>query len=129
MLDSGRIMGFVITTDYDRAREFYEQRLGLHFVSVDQFALVMKSGESVIRISKAGNFTPLQGTVLGWEVNNIEAVVAWLKERGVVFEKYQFLEDPESGIWKAPSGDKVAWFKDPDGNVLSVSEHTTGNHR
>ncbi len=122
MLDAGRLVGFVITTDYDKAREFYEQRLGLQFVSVDQFALAMKSGGNMIRISKAANFTPLQGTVLGWEVENIEAVVAWLKERGVVFEKYAFVEDAE-GIWTAPSGDKVAWFKDPDGNVLSVSEH------
>jgi catechol 2,3-dioxygenase-like lactoylglutathione lyase family enzyme len=122
MLDSGRLVGFVITTDYDKAREFYEQKLGLHFVSVDQFALAMKAGENMIRISKAANFIPLQGTVLGWEVENIEAVVAWLKERGVVFEKYAFVEDAE-GIWTAPSGDKVAWFKDPDGNVLSVSEH------
>lgn len=123
MLDSGRIVGFVITTDYDRAREFYEHRLGLQFVSLDQFALVMKSGGNMIRISKAANFTPLQGTVLGWEVNDIEAIVAWLRERGVAFEKYQFIQDPELGIWTAPSGDKVAWFKDPDGNVLSVSEH------
>jgi len=122
MLDSGKIVGFVITTDYDRAREFYEQKLGLQFVSVDQFALVMKSGGNMIRISKAANLTPLQGTVLGWEVKGLEAIVAWLKKRGVVFEKYPFVEDPE-GIWTAPSGDKVAWFKDPDGNVLSVSEH------
>jgi catechol 2,3-dioxygenase-like lactoylglutathione lyase family enzyme len=122
MLDSGKMVGFVITTDYDKAREFYEQRLGLHFVSVDQFALVMKSGGNTIRISKAANFTPLQGTVLGWEVQKIEGMVSWLKERGVVFEKYTFVEDAE-GIWTAPSGDKVAWFKDPDGNVLSVSEH------
>ena len=121
MLESGRLVGFVITTDYDKAREFYEQRLGLQFVSVDQFALVMKCGGNMIRISKAGSFTPIQGTVLGWEVQNIDAVVSWLKARGVVFEKYGFIENPELGIWTAPSGDRVAWFKDPDGNVLSVS--------
>jgi len=74
MLDSGRMVGFVITTDYDKAREFYESKLGLQFVSVDQFALVMKSGGNMIRISKAANFTPLQGTVLGWEVKGIEAM-------------------------------------------------------
>lgn len=122
MLNSGRMVGFVITTDYDKARQFYEEKLGLQFVSVDQFALAMKSGANMIRISKVANFTPLQGTVLGWEVENIEAKVAWLKGRGVVFEKYAFVEDAE-GIWTAPSGDKVAWFKDPDGNVLSLSEH------
>ena len=122
MLESGKLVGFVITTDYDQAREFYEQKLGLQFISADQFALMMKAGENKIRISKAASFTPLQGTVLGWEVQNIEAMVAWLKQRGVVFEKYAFVEDP-AGIWTAPSGDKVAWFKEPDGNVLSVREH------
>ena len=125
MLDSGRLVGFVITTDYDKAREFFEQKLELQFVSVDQFALVMESGGNMIRISKAASFTPLQGTVLGWEIKGIEAMVARLKGRGVVFEKYPFVEDPE-GIWTAPSGDKVAWFKDPDGNVLSLSEHMEG---
>jgi len=61
--------------------------------------------------------------VLGWEVSNIQEVVKWLQKRGVVFEKYPFVQDKELGIWTAPTGDKVAWFKDPDGNVLSVSQH------
>jgi hypothetical protein len=60
---------------------------------------------------------------MGWEVSDIEAVVKWLTERGVAFEKYPFVQDRKLGIWTAPSGDKVAWFKDPDGNVLSVSQH------
>ncbi len=62
-------------------------------------------------------------TVLGWEVQSIEAVVTWLKERSVMFEKYPFVQDQELGVWTAPTGDKVAWFKDPDGNLLSVSQH------
>jgi hypothetical protein len=61
--------------------------------------------------------------VLGWEVSNIGEVVAWLQKRGVAFEKYPWVDDKESGIWTAPSGDKIAWFKDADGNVLSVSQH------
>jgi hypothetical protein len=80
-------------------------------------------GGHKIRISKMPNFTPLQGTILGWEVDNIEAVVAWLKEQGVLVEKYPFIQDQELGIWTAPGGDKVAWFKDPDGNVLGVNQH------
>ena len=60
---------------------------------------------------------------MGWEVNDIDAMVKWLKGRGVVFEKYPFVQDRELGIWKTPNGDKVAWFKDPDGNVLSLSQH------
>ncbi len=77
----------------------------------------------MIRISKASNFVALQSTVLGWEVADINAVVEWLKKRAVVFEKYPFIQDQELGIWDAPGGGRVAWFKDPDGNVLSVSQH------
>ena len=64
-------------------------------------------------------------TVLGWQVEDIEAAVDWFEKRGVVFEKYPFVQDRERGIWTAPGGDRVAWFKDPDGNVLSVSEHAS----
>lgn len=123
MLASGKLIGFVPTTDYDKARAFYENKLGLEFVSLDQFALVMSVGGHKIRIAKVPNFTPLQGTILGWEVQDIEAVAAWLRDRGVTLEKYPFVQDQELGIWTAPSGDKVAWFKDPDGNVLSISQH------
>jgi catechol 2,3-dioxygenase-like lactoylglutathione lyase family enzyme len=123
MLTSGKMVAFLLTKDYDQARAFFEGKLGFQFVSVDSFALVMRAGEATIRISKTTNFTPAQGTVLGWEVQNIEAVVAWLKDRGVTLERYPFVQDRELGIWTAPSGDKVAWFKDPDGNVLSVSQH------
>ena len=123
MLASSKIIGFALTKDYDRARAFYEGKLGLQFVSLDQFALVMKAGESMIRISKVPDFTPIRSTVLGWEVQNIETAVASLKKQGVAFEKYPFIQDAELAIWTAPTGDKVAWFKDPDGNVLSVSQN------
>lgn len=124
MLAESRLVGFVPTADTKQAREFYEGKLGFQFMSEDQFALVMLAGETKIRIAKgAVGFKPAAYTVMGWEVENIEAVVAWLKERGVAFEKYPFLQNPELGIWTAPGGDRVAWFKDPDGNVLSVSQH------
>jgi len=123
MLASGKLIGFVPTTDSRRARDFYEGKLGFQFISDDQFALVMRAGESMIRIAKAGKFTPAQYTVMGWEVTDIEAMVKWLNTRGVDFEKYPFVQDRELGIWTTPNGDKVAWFKDPDGNVLSLSQH------
>lgn len=123
MLASSRMTGFLLTRDYEAARKFYEGKLGFSFVSQDQFALVVQAGESQVRIVKMEGMTPLQSTVLGWRVQGIEAVVDWLRQRGVEFEKYPFVQDKERGIWTAPSGDKVAWFKDPDGNVLSVSEH------
>jgi len=123
MLDTAKMIGFVPTTDYDKARAFYEDKLGFQFVSLDQFALVVRVGGHMIRIAKLQNFTPLQATILGWEVENIETAVDWLKGRGVALEKYPFIQDQERGIWTAPSGEKVAWFKDSDGNVLSVSQH------
>ncbi len=123
MLAASKLIGFVPTKDSKRSREFYEGKLGFQFVSDDQFALVMQAGDSMIRIAKAGNFTPAQYTVMGWEVTEIEAMVKWLNGRGVVFEKYPFVQDRELGIWTTPNGDKVAWFKDPDGNVLSLSQH------
>jgi len=123
MLASMDMVGFLLTKDYDKARAFYEGKLGFEFVSLDQFALVMQAGKSMIRIVKVPTFTPLQSTVLGWKVGDIEAVVDWLTKRGVAFEKYPFVQDKDQGIWTAPEGSKVAWFKDPDGNVLSVSKH------
>lgn len=123
MLASGTMAGFILTKDYSAARAFYEGKLGFQFVSLDQFALVMKAGGHHIRISKVPSFSPLQSTVLGWEVADIEAVVDWLAERGVVTEKYPFVQDKDRGIWTTPDSSKVAWFKDPDDNVLSVSQH------
>ena len=123
MLALGKMVGFLITTDYDKARAFFEGTLGCEFVSQDQFALVVTLGGHQIRISKTPEFTPLRNTVLGWEVSDIERVVDALAQRGVVFEKYPFVQDQARGIWAAPGGAKVAWFKDPDGNVLSVSQH------
>jgi catechol 2,3-dioxygenase-like lactoylglutathione lyase family enzyme len=125
MLTGGKLVGFLTTTDYEKARAFYEGKLGFEFVSLDQFALAIRAGKNMIRITKAETFKPYQGTVLGWEVDDVRAVVLWLSSRGVVTEKYGFVPDQELGIWTAPSGDQVAWFKDPDGNVLSVSQHAS----
>jgi catechol 2,3-dioxygenase-like lactoylglutathione lyase family enzyme len=122
MLAAGKMVGFIPTTDYDKARAFYEGKLGFEFVSLDQFALVVSVGGHMIRIVKLPNFTPLQATILGWQVDDIDAVAKWLTDRGVTLEKYPFVQDRELGIWTAPGGDKVAWFKDPDGNILSVSQ-------
>jgi len=123
MLASAKMVGFVPTKDYDQARAFYEGKLGFKFVYQDQFALVLSAGENTVRITKIPNFTPLQGTILGWEVDDIVATAQWLRGRGIPLEKFPFAQDQELGIWTAPTGDKVAWFKDPDGNVLSVSQH------
>ena len=123
MLTAGKMVGFVLTKDYEQARAFYEGNLGFDFVSLDQFALAMRAGENMIRIVKMPDFAPLPSAVLGWEVGDVEGVVGWLVGRGVAMEKYPWVQDKERGIWTTPGGDKVAWFKDPDGNVLSASQH------
>jgi len=123
MLAHSKMMGFIFTRDYDNARAFYEGKLGLQFISQDQYALALRAGEHMIRIVKIPDFVPARATVLGWEVKDIEAVVAWLKARGVILEDYLFIQDRKLGIWSTPGGDRIAWFKDPDGNVLSVSQH------
>jgi len=123
VLASGKLMGFIPTTNYSKAREFYEGKLGFEVVGLDQFAMVMQMGGNQIRAVQLPAFTPQQGTILGWQVEEIEAVATWLLERGIETEKYSFIQDQKLGIWNAPSGDRVAWFKDPDGNVLSISQH------
>lgn len=123
MLGTMDIIAFVPTTDSQKARAFYEGVLGLHFISDDGFALVFNANGVMIRVVKAQQFTPVQYTILGWQVKEIEKAVTSLRERGVHFERFGFFKQDDLGIWTAPSGDKVAWFKDPDGNTLSVSEH------
>jgi catechol 2,3-dioxygenase-like lactoylglutathione lyase family enzyme len=124
MLNSARIIPFVPIRDSKRSRPFYEGVLGLRFVSDDPFALVMKSNGVNIRLAKTPKFKPAGFTVMGWEVAKIKKAVAELTKKGVSFERFQGMDQDELGIWASPSGAKVAWFKDPDGNLLSVSQHT-----
>src|SRR5690348_4707577 len=98
----GRLMGFLPTTDAKRARDFFEAKLGLRFISEDPYALVMESNGTIIRIARVQDFRPAPYTVLGWQVEDIESVVTELTARGVVFEKYPFVEDKKLGIWTSP---------------------------
>ena len=124
MLGNTEIMAFVPTLDFDKARAFYEGVLGLRFVSNDGFAMVLDANGITVRVAKVqGDFKPAVFTILGWKVSDIESIVAALQKRGVGFERFGFFEQDALGIWTAPTGDKVAWFKDPDGNTLSVSQH------
>jgi catechol 2,3-dioxygenase-like lactoylglutathione lyase family enzyme len=124
MANLGAMIGFIPTRDSDAARAFYETKLGLHLISDDQFALVFQSGENIIRVSRVGSFTPAPFTILGWETSNLERDVRDLSARGVKFELYDYMgPQNELGIWTAPNGAQVAWFKDPDGNTLSISQH------
>ena len=124
MLGSTNIVAFAPTTDAAKAKAFYEGQLGLRFVSDDGFALVFDANGTMLRVARVGELSPAPFTILGWQVDAIDTVVAGLHARGVRFERYGFLEQDALGVWVAPDGGaKVAWFKDPDGNTLSVSQH------
>ena len=123
MLANARITAFLSTARPPESRAFYENVLGLRFVSDEQVALVFRLAHDVpLRIQKVEQVTPQAFTAFGWQVDDILAVVRSLKARGVTFERYDFLKQSADGVWLAPSGTKVAWFKDPDGHLLSLSE-------
>jgi catechol 2,3-dioxygenase-like lactoylglutathione lyase family enzyme len=123
MLGTTSIVAFVPIKDAEKARAFYEGLIGLRFVKDDGFALVFDANGTMMRMAKMPQFTPAPFTILGWQVEEIEKVAAELQDKGVHFERFGFFKQDDLGIWTAPTGDKVAWFKDPDGNMLSVSEH------
>jgi catechol 2,3-dioxygenase-like lactoylglutathione lyase family enzyme len=120
-------MGFLAVGDFVRARAFYEGVLGLEFVSQDDVTLVLRSGPIFVRLAVPPDRVAAPHTVFGWCVADIDAVVAALSDKGVTFEHYAHFGDSQrpDGVWSAPSGDKVAWFKDPDGNLLSLSQHAS----
>ena len=125
MLTNSKPVILIPTIKKQEAQEFYANVLGLKFKLDDGFALVFETGGIMFRLTPVQEFTPHPFSVLGWEVDDIGRSVNGLSERGVAFERYDFpwMEQDEQGIWAAPDGTKVAWFKDPDGNLLSVAQH------
>ena len=121
-LATSRLMGFVATADAARAKTFYADVLGLTFVSDEQYALIFDTNGTMLRIQKLELVQPAPYTALGWQVDDIVATVGQLERRGAAFERYAFLEQDVHGIWTTPDGSRVAWFKDPDGNLLSLTQ-------
>ena len=126
MLDGCSLMAFAATTDAAKARAFYEGVLGLHFISEDDFAIVYDVQGIELRIQKVATLHPQPHTALGWSVTAIDQIVRDIAARGGRFERYDFLEQDDAGIWKSPSGARIAWLKDADGNLLSLTERPPG---
>lgn len=123
MLGSQPVMTFVATTDPGRAKTFYGDVLGLKLTADElPFALVFEANGIMLRVSVVKEFVPAKYTVLGWRVSDVHSAVNQLRDAGVKFEHYGFPNQDNQGIWTSPSGARVAWFKDPDGNILSVTE-------
>ena len=125
MLGSSAVVAFVPSRSPTKSRSFYEHTLGLGFVSEDQFADVFDANDVMVRVvdvSSVEGFRPFPFTILGWSVDDIAKTVKGLQKRGVQFERYAGMDQDQLGIWTSPSGARIAWFQDPDGNVLSVAE-------
>jgi catechol 2,3-dioxygenase-like lactoylglutathione lyase family enzyme len=123
MLGSHKIIAFAPTLDANKARPFYEGVLGLRVLSQDNFALALDANGIMLRVTNVPpGFKPQQFTILGWQVPDIAKAVSELTAKGVTFERYGFAGQDAQGIWTAPGGAKIAWFKDPDGNILGLTQ-------
>jgi catechol 2,3-dioxygenase-like lactoylglutathione lyase family enzyme len=121
-LSSSALVAFVATTDAARARAFYETTLGLRIVEETPFALVADANGTMLRIQRVKELSPPPFTALGWKVEDIRASIAALVARGVTFERFGSLPQDDDGVWTAPGGAKIAWFKDPEGYILSLQQ-------
>ena len=124
MLVEPTITAFLPTVNPERSKQFYIEVLGLKLVSEDAYALEFEGNGAALRITTVEKFTPYPFTVLGFKIEEIASQVKALNKKGIEFERYKFLEQDEWGIWTSPSKAKVVWFKDPDGNLLSLTEYS-----
>ena len=116
------LIAFLATVDAARARVFYETTLGLKLVEDSPFAVVFDANGTLLRIQKVERFTPHPFTSLGWSVDDIAATIRDLARKGVAVTRYPGMDHDADGVWTSPSGARIAWFKDPDGNLLSLTE-------
>jgi catechol 2,3-dioxygenase-like lactoylglutathione lyase family enzyme len=122
MLKSSPVIAFAASAGLDRARAFYEQVLGLPVVEQNDYACVLDANGTMLRLTAVPEVAQPGYTVLGWRVSDITATVRGLAAKGVVFQRYDGMAQDDDGIWTTPGGDKVAWFPDPDGNILSLTQ-------
>ena len=126
MLAIEKLVAFGATTDGRRAADFYGTVLGLPIRSDDAFAIVFDANGVELRLQKVDRLTPQPYTTLGWQVTDISKVLKGLAAANITPQRYAWMEQDSAGIWQAPSGARVAWFNDPDGNLLSVAQYAAG---
>ncbi|MBV8898447.1 MAG: VOC family protein [Acidobacteriaceae bacterium] len=126
MPDGARLVAFIVISNAERAQAFYSGVLGLKFLKNDGFALVFEFNGTMLRAGIAQSVAPTHNTVLGWEVPDISVAATKLTQSGIELKRMPGMKQDDLGIWTAPDGSKVAWFQDPDGNWLSISQHAYG---
>jgi len=122
VLTTSELIAFAATTDLEKARAFYEDVLGLTLVEQNPYACVFDAAGTMLRVTAVATVAQPGYTVLGWRVSDIAATVVALEARGVAFARYDGMEQDRHGVWTTPGGDRIAWFRDPDGNVLSLTQ-------
>jgi catechol 2,3-dioxygenase-like lactoylglutathione lyase family enzyme len=122
MMNGSKLVAFAATARPDEARTFYSQILGFPILDDTQFALVLDANGTTLRVQKVEKVSPPPYTALGWAVDNIASAITQIRKHGVAFENFEGLEQDSLGIWTAPGGTSVAWFRDPDGNLLSLTQ-------
>jgi catechol 2,3-dioxygenase-like lactoylglutathione lyase family enzyme len=125
MLESAPVVAFAPATDLARAREFFGGALGLPLLEDDGFACVFDADGTRLRVTLVEQLTPAPFTILGWTVPDARAAARGLAERGVELLRVDGIGQDADGVWTAPGGAQVVWFKDPDGNTLSVTQDAT----
>jgi len=122
MLANKELKAFVPTLQPDKAKHFYKDILGLKLLSEDDYGIEFNANGTLLRVIFVHELKPQVFTILGWNVIDIVSAIKSLNKKGILCEKYDFMDQDKLGIWISPGGSKVAWFKDPDGNVLSLTE-------
>ena len=122
MLADKELKAFVPTINPKKAKIFYKNVLGLKLLSEDEYALEFDANGVLLRVITVPELKPHPFTALGWNVEDISSTIKSLNEKGIVCERYEFMKQDKLGVWNSPGGSKVAWFKDPDGNILSLTE-------
>jgi catechol 2,3-dioxygenase-like lactoylglutathione lyase family enzyme len=122
VLEFSQLVSFVASADLARARRFYESVLGLQVERATPAQCVLRAGGTIVRVLQVDEVEPSPHPVLGWNITNIEDAVRTLATHGVTFERYDGLEQDAAGVWQAPDGSRSAWFRDPDGNVLALTQ-------
>jgi catechol 2,3-dioxygenase-like lactoylglutathione lyase family enzyme len=123
VLDDAVYVGFIPVRDLESAQEFYCGVLGLKALERTPVALVVDAGGVTLRLTEVPDFHPQPFAIAGWLVSDISSTISVLIAAGVSMQRYEGMTQDDQGVWTAPSGDRVAWFADPDGNVLSVTAH------
>lgn len=122
MLEGKSLIAFVPTVKPAAAKAFYKDVIGLKLLSEDSFAMVFDANGTILRVTTVRELKPQEFTILGWNVDDIVSTIKSLNQKNIICERYGFFEQDDLGIWVSPNGAKVAWFKDADGNILSITE-------